>query len=304
MLVGAIVMLLVGVIGVGCGQAPEPTGSEAVVQLPDTTGRWHASGEPVVYGTESIFSYIDGHAEVYLAYGMQRCLSRRYASEAGAEVVVDLFELASPADAFGVFTHDRDGEVVDAGHDARLRPGWLSLWYGRWFVSLYHEGGAEPEGGAVVELARGVVAGLPEAGKDRPPTLVQALPSVGLERSTVRFLRTFGILNSHLYMGAEDPFGLGADTAAVLAEYERSGDSAFLLVVELPTLGRAEAAVEGFAASWLSGDAAASVEREDGWYAIDRTDRRVVVVLAASSRHLCERLLADGLESVGSGGTR
>lgn len=302
--VGTVLVLAVATALSGCGQKDDAAETEGTVELPDAIGRWQAIGEAATYDPESIFAYIDGHAEVYLAYGMERCRSREYGSEPGAEVVVDLFEMASPEDAFGVFTHDQDGEPVEVGHGARLRPGWLSAWYGRWYLSVYSLGMVEPDGAALEELARGVVVSLPDPGDGSLPPIVRTLPESGLDRSSVRFLRTFGILNTHLYMGAEDPFGLGADVSAVLAAYERNDAAAWLLVIELPSEPRATQAVAGFSEGWLSGEPGACVQREDGFYGIDRAANRVAVVLAAGSSELCEELLGDGTEGATRGGTQ
>ena len=97
------------VSAIACRQASDQReGHVSTLVLPLEVAGWTASGDSEIYDTESIFAYIDGHAEVYLAYGMKRCVSRRYVeSDGGAEIVVDLFEMASPADAFGVFSHDR-----------------------------------------------------------------------------------------------------------------------------------------------------------------------------------------------------
>ena len=106
-------------------------------RLPERVGDWVAADAPIRYDTESIFGYIDGHAEVYLAYGMRGCLARRFSGpEDEADLVLDVFEMASPADAFGVFTHDQDGEPAGVGQDSLLRYGWLSFWKGRFFVSI------------------------------------------------------------------------------------------------------------------------------------------------------------------------
>ena len=100
------------------GSAPA-TGGGAGPKMPAQAAGWTAVEEAEAYDTESIYTYIDGHAEVYMAYGMKRCLSQRYAGPEGEpDIVLDLFEQASPADAFGVFTHDRDGEEVDVGQGA------------------------------------------------------------------------------------------------------------------------------------------------------------------------------------------
>ncbi len=299
---GIVLVLAVATVLSGCDQEHDAAETEGTVELPDAIGRWQAAGEVATYDPESIFAYIDGHAEVYLAYGMERCSSRQYGSESGAEVVVDAFEMASREDAFGVFTHDRDGKPVDVGHGARLRPGWLSVWYGRWYLSVYNLGLVEPHEEALVELARGVVESLPDPGDGSLPPIVRTLPEAGLDRSSVRFLRTFGILNTHLYMGTEDPFGLGADVSAVLAAYERNDAVAWLLAIEFPGEPRASQAVTRFSGGWLNGEPGACVQREDGFYAIERAASRVAVVLAAGSSELCEELLADGIEGATRGG--
>ena len=105
------------------GGPPEDDLELVRANLPREVAGWRAVDEDEVYDQESIFSYIDGQAEVYLAYGMKRCLARRYVGPEGEpDIVVDLFELASAADAYGVFTHDRDGEDIDVGQGALLRP--------------------------------------------------------------------------------------------------------------------------------------------------------------------------------------
>jgi len=100
------------------GPASAPSPGPAPLALPEAAGAWRAEGPASTWDRESIFSYIDGHAEVYLAYGMRRCISRRYSGPAGeGAITLDAFELASPYDAFGVFTHDRDGEAAGVGRD-------------------------------------------------------------------------------------------------------------------------------------------------------------------------------------------
>ena len=106
-------------------------------RLPKHVNGWTAEQTDRVYDEKTIFSYINGGAEVYKAYNLQRCLSRRYTILNGPAIVLDIFDMRTPQDAFGVFTHDTDGEVVNVGQDARLRSGWLSFWKHRFFVSIY-----------------------------------------------------------------------------------------------------------------------------------------------------------------------
>jgi hypothetical protein len=78
-------------------------------------GAWTATGQDGTYDGETIYDYIDGAGEVYRAYNMRGCLSRRYAAAGEPDIVLDIFDMGSSEDAFGVFTHDRDGSPADVG---------------------------------------------------------------------------------------------------------------------------------------------------------------------------------------------
>lgn len=272
-----ISLMLVGVF-VACAAEP-PAIDEAgrlVGSLPIEVDGWQASGEDEIYDTESIFSYIDGHAEVYLAYGMKRCLARRYRGpENAGDIVLDLFELESSEDAFGVFTQDRDGEDVDVGQGALLRPGWLSFWKGRWFGSVYAEVESESSRAAVTAIATAAAAVIDEEGA--PPSLIAALPANGLEQRSVRFLHTQGILNTAVFVGTDNFLGLDRHTDGALGQYRFEDGNAWLLLVDYPTDDLAAGAEEGARAAGL---------------AVHRTGARLAVVLAAEPAGLAADLLA------------
>ena len=262
--------------------------------LPNRAGDWRAVSEVATYDTETIFGYIDGHAEVYLAYGLERCLSRRYGGpDEEPEIVVDLFEMATSDDAFGVFTHDLDGEEAAIGHDGLYRYGWLSFWKGRWFVSIYAEDETDAAKAAVFSLGHAVAASL-DADADRP-ALVGVLPKDGLDRRSVRFLRSEQILRTHLYLGDDPVFGLAPDTGAVLAKVVRDGWSAWVAVVDFPDDGRARESFDLFAGRFLAGSATSGAVQDPAgrWYAARLEGRRLVAVIGAGSEELAGSLLDE-----------
>jgi hypothetical protein len=240
----AIVLLVVGLM-MSCAVEPPPAADEAQdprTGVPTEIEGWRAAGDWEAWDTESIFEYIDGHAEVYLAYGMKRCLSRRYAGPDGEPaIILDLYELASPADAFGVWTQDRDGDEAAVGQGAYYRHGWLSFWQGPWFGSIYAEGESEAAKHAVLALGREAAAAIGVSGE--PPSLVDALPEEGLEPRTVRFLRTQEILNSVAYLGFDNPFLLAPEVDVVVGRYLLPEGGSWLLLADYPdesTAARAE----------------------------------------------------------------
>jgi hypothetical protein len=247
--------------------------------LPAEAAGWRAVDDGQIYDTESIYAYIDGHAEVYMAYGMVRCLSQRYAGPEGEpDILLDLFEQASPADAFGVFTHDRDGEEIEIGQGALFRHGWLSFWKGHWFGSVYAEGDTEASAKAVLALGRAAADAIDEVGE--LPPLVAELPEGGLDRRSVRFLHTQEILNGVVYLGYENVFRFGPEIDAVVGRYERPDGSAWLLIVDYPDEATAALAEGGAAEAGVS---------------VGRRGARLAAVLAPEPQTAAEGLLADAM---------
>lgn len=221
--------------------------------LPADAAGWIADGEGEAYDTESIYAYIDGHAEVYMAYGMKRCLSRRYAAPAGdAEIVVDLFEMESPADAFGVFSHDRAGEEVAVGRGGVFRHGWLSFWQSSWYGSVYATASDETTRETVLAIGRIAADALPRGGE--PPQVIHRLPIEELDPTSICFLHSPQILNAHVNVGPDDPFGIGPGVVAAVGAYTSNGTDARLVLVEYGNEAAAVAVETRFRAD---GDAAA-----------------------------------------------
>jgi hypothetical protein len=214
-----------------------------------------------------------------MAYGMVRCLSRRYSgSEGEPDIVLDLFEQRSAADAFGVFTHDRDGHEVDVGQGGLFRHGWLSFWKGRWFGSVYAEGESEASAEAVIALGRAVADSIADVGE--VPAMVADLPGDGLDDRSVRFLHTQEILNGVVYLGYDNVLRFGPEVDAVVGRYTRPAGNGWLLLVQYPDEGAAEQAEVG------------AVERG---IAVRRRGARLAAVLAPEPQVMADGLLEDAM---------
>ncbi len=266
---------------------PSPT-------LPEEAAGWRASGAVAVYDRESIFRYIDGHGEVYLAYGMRSCSARRYSGPPGeSDLIVDVFEMASSSDAFGVFTHSRDGEPAAIGQDSTFAFNTLLFWKGRYFVSVYAEQESARAKEAVLALGRAVAAAIPEAGE--APALVTRLPRQGLDERSLVWLRHPRILDAHAHPGPDGTLGVSASAPAAIGRYLRGGERAELVLVSYADVAAEEKAASAFAARWL-GPGGRPAQRDDGWYAsmkVPGTTPLHAFVLRASSRGMAEELLAE-----------
>ncbi|HSD26182.1 MAG TPA: DUF6599 family protein [Vicinamibacteria bacterium] len=277
-------MLLAGALMIATALPAHPT-------LPDGAGGWKASAPAESYDRRTIFEYIDGHGEVYLAYGMSRCDARRYAGPAGeSDVVVDAFEMATPADAFGVYTHSREGDPADVGQGGSYGFGTLFFWKGRYFVSVYAERESVPAWEAVMALGRAVAASIAETGE--PPALAARLPRRGLDDTSLVYLTHPRILEAHVPVGPDNPLGVGPQAPAVTGRYWTGGGTADLVLVEYADEAAAEAAAAGFAARFLDGGRPA--HGDDGWRAAAvLTPRARAFVLRAPTREAAVDLLAE-----------
>ena len=259
--------------------------------LPREINGWNAVPEDRIFDKSTIFSYINGGAEVYKAYNMQGCLSRRYTSPGGPAIMLDIFDMGSPQNAFGVFTHDTDGQVAAIGQDGRLRPGWLSFWKYRFFVSVYAEEDTRASQKAINALAEQVAGAI--QGQGAKPGLLSRLPAKGLQSENIRYLHHPILLNYHYYISDENIFQISDDTDVTLASYQIRGQNAILMLVEYPESRKAAESRQRFLRFYLpDADSSGMALLENGkWAAVKGQKQLLAVVLEADSRELAENLL-------------
>jgi len=259
--------------------------------LPDQINGWERDSKDRFFDDVTIFDYIDGAGEVYRAYNMRRCLSRRYDMNNGPSIVMDIFDMGSSEDAFGVFTHDQDGESMEIGQGALYRPGWLSFWKGRFFISIYAEEETTATEKTVKELGK-VVASLIKT-QGPTPSILLNLPSEDLQPRSVRYLHHHIVLNYHFYLADSNILNLGPQTHAALSRYKRGKESARLLLVMYPDAEKAKIALASFLKNYLpEADPQGMALLENGkWCAATLKGKLLAVVLEADSQQFAKRVL-------------
>lgn len=261
--------------------------------LPRDINGWLAEPEDRLYDSETIFEYIDGAGEVYRAYNMKTCVSRRYTRPDGPAIVLDIFHMGSSLDAFGVFTHDQDGDPIGIGQGALYRPGWLSFWKDRFFVSIYAEEEREEAEKAVKILGQKVASLIPSEGPR--PAILSKLPPGGLVERSTHYFHDPVVLNYHYYLSDENILDLGHHVEAVLAKYERGKEKARLLLLTYPGEEEAGMVFSRILKHYLpesKGGEAVQIENRI-WCAARWMGRGVALILEADTRQLAEDLLTD-----------
>lgn len=150
--------------------------------LPDRIGDWKASGAAMTFAQDKLFEFIDGGAEIYYEYGFAQAATRDY--EKGDEsVTLDVFEMASPESAFGIFSYERDpeGERCAYGDGCTASQGQLVMWQKVYYIKLTYSGESEDKP-VLKDFARRIskLAGR-ESGR---PEILSVLPA-GADREKV-----------------------------------------------------------------------------------------------------------------------
>ena len=233
--------------------AMSETVSEFNKTLPETIDGWRKAGPPGLYTADNLSTYIDGGAELYLSYNFKTALSLKYKDPAENEIAVDIFDMRTSSDAFGVFAHTRETIETGFGQGSEYAAGLLTFWKDRYYVSIlaYPETAAKKD--VVFKLGRTIAGAIP--GEGPLPPILGLLPAENLLPESVHYFHHYIWLNSFYFVSNENVLNIGSDTPATLAKYRQGGSTYFLLLVRYPDAVRAEAAAIQFRQKVLGGAA-------------------------------------------------
>ncbi|UCH84081.1 MAG: hypothetical protein JSW50_16910 [Candidatus Latescibacterota bacterium] len=259
--------------------------------LPAETNGWTASGEDTVYKGNELYTYINGGAELYISYGFKSVVSRTYTRPDEPDIIVDVFDMGSSQDAFGVFAHSR--EIIDdtVGQGSQYTTGLLLFWKNRYFVSVLASPETVESKKAVYNIGRAVAKAIPEDGP--LPDILGLLPGDALIEESIRYFHHYVWLNSHYFIADENILRIDDSTDAVLAKYTEGRARGILLVIDYPDIAAAKTAQAGFLKVYLPDlDEQPAVRLEDDtWAGCRRSDSVLSIVLNAQSQETVVGLL-------------
>ena len=171
----ALLLLAIAVPHAGAAEPRHP-----VLDALAAKGEWRLL-EPVrSFGPDNLYEEIDGEAELFLPYGMERLtvavLGRT--SRPGSEVRLELYRMASPRDAYGIWSQFRypDQEVLRIPpSEAIVSDTSADFFRGETFVRVRSKpgDGSRTDG---IGIATEIVAHLPGSGA--PPDEAKALDTL------------------------------------------------------------------------------------------------------------------------------
>ena len=240
--------------------------------FPEVEG-WTQPGEVLIYDADNLWEYINGAAELFVSYGVRSCHATDLTS-GDLTVTVDLYDMGTRLNAFGVFEREASGETVDVADAvaALVSPPYQALLLkGSTYAKVnVFEGELTMEEGQ--ELLKALAAGLP--GESSPPPEFQLLPTDGKVTGTEAYQ-------------AEAFLGLTELTDCVFADYAGEGEESWQGFMVLPDA--AQSVWDGLAAEWGSVELGGSevLFREvpyRGFVGVTRTDGGMFGVSGAADQ--------------------
>jgi hypothetical protein len=261
--------------------------------LPLEVGSYKADGKDQFYDRNTTFRYMDGAAELYRSFGFKLLMVRGYVKADHPSIMVELFDMGSSEDAFGVFSFETEGEDVRVGQGSDYGGGLLRFWQGKFFVNVYAEQEASSTTQDVLELGKGIASSIKHEGQK--PKLTNDLPPAGLEERSVRYFHLHQSLNYHYFVSHQNILRLGEKTNAVLGSYllPQTNEKTFLLLIQYPTKKLAGEALQSFVKAYLpESTTAKAIQTENRkWAAAQSHQVYVIIVFDAPLKERSEELI-------------
>ncbi len=156
---GAIVFLL-GILLLGA-----PGAAAKDVRFPRIAG-WQLSAEIQRFEPKTLYEYINGAADLYLACGFEELKVAEYGNGQKASVIVELYRQRTSRDAFGIYSQERlpEAAVLPVGAEGYIAVNILNFVAGRYYVKISSANTGAEDREVLRRFAGSMAAELGEAG--------------------------------------------------------------------------------------------------------------------------------------------
>lgn len=261
--------------------------------LPGTIEEWEKSPDVSLYDADNLYTYINGGAELYISYKFINLISQPYVNVEDDEIKIDIFDMGSPQNAYGIFSHSREAidDFVSSNIESEYAGGLLTFWKGRYYVSILAYPETESRKLVVQQLARKIAAHIQE--EDVKPRIVGLLPADKLQPYSVRYFRHYTWMNMYHFFANKNLLNIDDETEAVIAKYiVDAGKPAVLILLDYPNEAAAADAQDSFKHNFMPGvEEQYTHDAEQLWTGCVRNKDLLVIVVDAPSLETAQRLV-------------
>jgi hypothetical protein len=193
---------------------------------------WQIAVDKTVYGKLNLWEYINGAADLYLAYNFENLYMAEYMNKNGQSVKVEIYRHSSSENAFGIYASERmaDYNFVDIGVQGYIEPDALNFLTGEYYVKMISSGMTSVEPATLLGMAKEINSAL---GRDKKlPDVIGLFPADGK------------VANSENYI-ARDFLGYSFFHSAFTADYNVQ-ENFKLFIINLESEAGAQAMLESY----------------------------------------------------------
>ena len=264
--------------------------------MPKAFNGWSLSDESERYFPRNLFDYINGGAELYLSFGFKKLHVGLFHKEKGPSLEVDIFDMGSSENAFGVFRHDLEDKDVGIGQGSEYGGAWLRFWKGKYYVYIYAEGQDSSTQQALLGLGRHIADRIERTGAK--PDLVKRIPKQGLIPRSLRFFHNHTCLNYYYYLASENILRLSDKTNGLFVKYNTKDRAVPLVLIEYEDPAQAKQAYRNFLSTYLpEAEQSEAIQTENGkWAGAISHNQYLVIVLDALNQDGVRLLIQETLK--------
>jgi hypothetical protein len=206
--------LILGIVGL----LWSPSAQAADVRFPSVSG-WKQVGEIQTFNPNTLYEYINGGADLYLAYDFEELKVAEYQNDKKASVTVDVYRQRTPTHAFGIYSQERfpGANFIDVGVQGYLEKHALNFLSGNTYVKITGYDIVPEDQTILLAFAKAVAGNLGEKGAF--PPILAAFPGEGKVKNSEKFI-------------ARKFLGYPFLHSAFSADYDHSGKNFRLFIIE------------------------------------------------------------------------
>jgi hypothetical protein len=195
-----------------------PCAQAADFKFPSVVG-WKQVGAIQTFDPNTLNEYINGIADLYLAYDFEELKVAEYQNDKKAAVTVEVYRYKTPTHAFGIYSQERfpGANFIDVGVQGYLEKHALNFLFGSTYVKITGYDTGPEDQTILLAFAKAVAGNLGEKGAF--PSIVTAFPAEGKVKNSEKF-------TARKFLGY--PFL----HSAFSADYDLSGRSFTLFIIE------------------------------------------------------------------------
>ena len=164
-----------------------PWAEGAEFRFPSVSG-WKQVDKVQRFDPSTLYEYINGGADLYLAYDFEELKVAEYQNDKKAAVTVDVYRHRTPTHAFGIYSQERipGANFIDVGIQGYQEKHALNFLAGNTYVKITGYDTGPDDAAILLTFAKAVVGNLGEKGAF--PSILSVFPAEGKVKNSEKFV--------------------------------------------------------------------------------------------------------------------